>query len=126
MAVLAPMVRLGTLPLRLLSIERGADIVYSEEIVAEKLARAERSVDERLGTIDWRAGGGIVLRTCDAERGRLVVQIGTADPQTALAAIAALEFDPSHPSRDGIIGVSGHPYVLNLSRTAQHATPAHD
>ena len=33
-ASLAPMVRLSTLPLRLLAIERGATLVYTEEIPA--------------------------------------------------------------------------------------------
>ena len=36
--LLAPMVRLGTLPLRLLSLERGAALVYTEEIIDAKLA----------------------------------------------------------------------------------------
>ena len=99
------MVRLGTLPLRLLAIERGAEIVYSEEIVAAKLAKAERRVNERLAMVDWWNGGGIVLRTCEQERGRLVVQIGTSDVHEAVAAVAALRFDPADPLRDGIIGV---------------------
>ena len=67
------MVRLGTLPLRLLAIERGAELVFSEEIVASKLCKAERRMDERLGTVDWWTGSGIILRTCEAERGKLVV-----------------------------------------------------
>jgi tRNA-dihydrouridine synthase len=37
---LAPMVRLSTLPLRLLSLERGATWVYTEELPAAKLARS--------------------------------------------------------------------------------------
>ena len=91
-AVLAPMVRLGTLPLRLLALERGARLVYTEEIVDAKLAAAEKCHDERLGTTDWRgAGGQCVLRTCAAEAGRLVVQLGTAgDTSTLLAAAAQL------------------------------------
>jgi len=102
-ASLAPMVRLGTLPLRLLSLERGASLVYSEEIVDAKIALSTRSVDERLGTTDWRGPGGqIVFRTCEAERSRLVVQLGTADPEGALAAARQL-FDPADPTRDGIV-----------------------
>lgn len=104
-AVLAPMVRLGTLPLRLLALERGAALVYSEEIIDAKLAGSTRTVDARLQTTDWRAGAGIVLRTCEAERGRLVVQLGTADVEGALSAIAALSFDDSDPLRDGIVGI---------------------
>ena len=102
-ASLAPMVRLGTLPLRLLSLERGAALVYSEELVDAKVAQSTRSVDARLGTTDWRGPGGqIVFRTCEAERGRLVVQLGTADPEGALAAARQL-FDPADPTRDGIV-----------------------
>ena len=100
---LAPMVRLGTLPLRLLSLERGADLVYTEELVDAKLAASTRTVDEQLGTTDWRgAGGQCVLRTCALERGKLVVQLGTADPEGALAAARQL-FDPADPGRDGIV-----------------------
>ena len=104
-AALAPMVRLGTLPLRLLSLERGAALVYSEELVDAKVAASERSVDARLGTTNWRgAGGQIVFRTCAAERGRLVVQLGTADPEGALAASRKL-VDPADPTRDGIVQI---------------------
>ena len=103
--VLAPMVRLGTLPLRLLSLERGAALVYTEEIIDAKLANAQRTVDPRLGTVDWRIGSGIILRTCQAEHNKLVVQLGTAEVSTALKAISALKFDPANPLRDGIIGI---------------------
>lgn len=40
--ILAPMVRVGTLPTRLLSLRYGADIVYSEEIIDFKLLRTYR------------------------------------------------------------------------------------
>jgi tRNA-dihydrouridine synthase 2 len=103
--VLAPMVRLGTLPLRLLSLERGAALVYTEEIIDAKLANAQRTVDPRLGTVDWRIGSGIILRTCQADHNKLVVQLGTAEVSTALKAISALKFDPANPLRDGIIGI---------------------
>ena len=43
--VLAPMVRMGTLPLRLLSLKYGADIVYSEEIIDKKMLRTRRVVN---------------------------------------------------------------------------------
>lgn len=32
---MAPMVKIGTLPARLLALEMGADIVYSEELIGE-------------------------------------------------------------------------------------------
>ena len=37
--VLAPMVKCGTLPLRLLALRYGADYVYTEEIIAYKLRK---------------------------------------------------------------------------------------
>ena len=98
-AVLAPMVRLGTLPLRLLALERGAKLVYTEECVDAKLAATERSYDARLGTTDWRgAGGQCILRTCQREAGRLVVQLGTTgDTSTLLAAAKQLLDDQPEP-----------------------------
>lgn len=44
--VLAPMVRVGTLPTRLLARGYGADMVYSEELIDHKLIRCERLVEE--------------------------------------------------------------------------------
>ncbi|XP_020094830.1 tRNA-dihydrouridine(20) synthase [NAD(P)+]-like isoform X2 [Ananas comosus] len=44
--VLAPMVRVGTLPLRLLAAEYGADITYGEEIIDHKLLKCERRLNE--------------------------------------------------------------------------------
>ena len=43
--ILAPMVRMGTLPLRLLSLQYGADIVYTEELVDKKMIRTKRVVN---------------------------------------------------------------------------------
>lgn len=43
--ILAPMVRIGTLPMRLLSLDYGADIVYSEELIDWKLLRCERKIN---------------------------------------------------------------------------------
>ena len=36
------MVRVGTLPLRLLALRYGADIVYSPELIAKKLLKTNR------------------------------------------------------------------------------------
>lgn len=40
--MLAPMVRTGTLPMRLLALDYGADIVYCEELIDYKLLRSIR------------------------------------------------------------------------------------
>lgn len=43
--ILAPMVRIGTLPTRLLALRYGADIVYTEELIDWKLLRTVRKVN---------------------------------------------------------------------------------
>jgi tRNA-dihydrouridine synthase 2 len=41
------MVRAGRTPLRLLALAHGADLVYTEEIVDQKLVNARRTVNGR-------------------------------------------------------------------------------
>ncbi|KAG8334341.1 tRNA-dihydrouridine(20) synthase [NAD(P)+]-like protein [Homalodisca vitripennis] len=86
--ILAPMVRIGTLPMRLLSLDYGADIVYSEELIDWKLLRCERRVNDILNTVDFidTSDRSLVFRTCERERGKVVLQIGTSDPDRALKA----------------------------------------
>lgn len=43
--ILAPMVRVGTLPMRLLALEYGADIVYTEELIDWKFLKSVRRVN---------------------------------------------------------------------------------
>jgi len=94
-AVLAPMVRCGTLPLRVLALRMGANAVWGEEIIDKKLALCQRVVNDELSTVDFVApDGSIVFRTCPAiEKGRLVCQLGTADGESALAAARVVEND---------------------------------
>jgi len=54
--VLAPMVRTGTLPTRLLSLYYGAGLVWSPEIVDKAIIGAERSVDREYKPWRWREG----------------------------------------------------------------------
>ena len=51
--ILAPMVKIGTLPFRLLALHYGADIVYTEEIIDFRILRSERVVNTVLKTIDY-------------------------------------------------------------------------
>lgn len=46
--IMAPMVRVGTLPMRLLALRYGADIVYTEELIDWKLLKSERCVNGKL------------------------------------------------------------------------------
>lgn len=87
--ILAPMVRVGTLPFRLLALRYGADIVYTPEIVDKRLIRSNRIVNKVLGTIDFvddNARAGLVLRIHSSEKDRLVLQLGSSDPALAVEA----------------------------------------
>ncbi|KAA0191407.1 hypothetical protein HAZT_HAZT007393 [Hyalella azteca] len=87
------MVRVCTLPFRLLALEYGADLVYSEETIDWKILRSNKRENVGLGTTEFydRTDGTIFLSTCDRERDKLVVQIGTSDPDRALRVARFLE-----------------------------------
>ncbi|KAH9620798.1 hypothetical protein KSS87_012567 [Heliosperma pusillum] len=114
--VLAPMVRVGTLPLRLLAADYGADITYGEEIIDHKLVKCDRVVNDYLGTTDIveRGTGTMVFRTCPEERHRVVFQIGTCDAVRALEAaklvcndVAAIDINMGCPRSFSISGGMG-------------------
>ena len=62
--ILAPMVRIGTTPFRLLAKKCGADLVFTEELIAKKLMYCEKFDNKTLGTIDYVStrDGYVVLR----------------------------------------------------------------
>ncbi|XP_038050372.1 tRNA-dihydrouridine(20) synthase [NAD(P)+]-like isoform X2 [Patiria miniata] len=92
--ILAPMVRVGTLPTRLLALDYGADIVYCEEIIDHKMLQCERIENDILGTVDYvTRNGKVAFRTCDKERDKVVFQMGTSDPDRALRVAKLLEND---------------------------------
>ncbi|XP_062100969.1 uncharacterized protein LOC133806885 [Humulus lupulus] len=114
--VLAPMVRIGTLPFRLLAAEYGADITYGEEIIDHKLVKCERRVNEHLGSIDFveKKTESVVFRTCNEERNNVVFQIGTSDAVRALAAaqivckdVAAVDINMGCPKAFSVSGGMG-------------------
>ncbi|XP_053677926.1 tRNA-dihydrouridine(20) synthase [NAD(P)+]-like [Anopheles nili] len=123
--ILAPMVRVGTLPMRLLSLEYGADLVYTEEIIDWKLLRAERHTNEVLGTVDYidTTDGTVVFRTCPVERERVILQIGTASVERAVAVgklvqqdVAAIDVNMGCPKDFSIKGGMGVALLYDLPR----------
>ncbi|XP_061631035.1 tRNA-dihydrouridine(20) synthase [NAD(P)+]-like isoform X2 [Phyllopteryx taeniolatus] len=113
---LAPMVRVGTLPMRLLALDYGADVVYCEELIDIKMAQCRRVENEVLQTVDFVAPDDrVMFRTCEKEKQRVVFQMvrqevarahaflltsrvlvvlqGTADPDRALAVARLVEKD---------------------------------
>lgn len=92
--ILAPMVRVGTLPMRLLAVDYGADIVYSEEIIDFRLLKCKRVENRILGTTDFiDEDQNVVFRTCEKERSHVVLQLGTCSAERALKAAKMVESD---------------------------------
>ncbi|TPX47406.1 hypothetical protein SeMB42_g02376 [Synchytrium endobioticum] len=94
--MLAPMVRVNTLPFRLLALEYGADIVFSPETIDRKLLKCTRIVHPDTGIItfvDPANPSTVALRIHPAERARLVVQLGSACAASAVQAALMLKDD---------------------------------
>ncbi|BFZ13458.1 hypothetical protein BsWGS_16500 [Bradybaena similaris] len=90
--ILAPMVRVCALPMRLLALDYGADLVYSEEQIDRKILMCQKNENQVLHTTDFMLSDGtVVFRTCPAEKGKLILQIGTCDGKRALAAARKLQ-----------------------------------
>lgn len=93
--ILAPMVKVGTLPTRLMALKYGAQIVYTEELIDWRLLNTNRVENDVLNTIDYidKTDNSLVFRTCSEERGHLVVQIGTSNGDRAAKVAKMLEKD---------------------------------
>ncbi|KAI5953744.1 SMM1 [Candida theae] len=100
---LAPMVRSGELPIRLLSLKYDCDLVWSPELIDKKLISTTRVENAKLGTVDYIAQNNhnhsnnnnkkqsqnhetVVFRKHPNEAGKLILQLGTSDPNLAVAA----------------------------------------
>ena len=86
-AILAPMVRISSLPMRMLALDYGADVVFLPEIVDKKIISTKRIENKLLGTVDFIDNkNSLVFRTTSEEKTRLVFQVGSSDPELALIA----------------------------------------
>lgn len=99
---LAPMVRSGELPTRIMSLNHGADLVWSPEIVDKKMIKCNRIYNEDLKTIDFVDSSQvidtskpknkykkppIIFRTYpELESGKLIFQMGSSNPELAIEA----------------------------------------
>ena len=85
---MAPMVRVSTLPTRLLALRHNPNVrVYSPEIIAQKIISCTRVEHKHTGT--WRyisPRGELVFETHPMEKHRLWFQIGVAEPSLAIQA----------------------------------------
>lgn len=126
--IAAPMVRISTLPFRLLCVNHGADIVYSEELIAVKLAKCTRSYNASNDTIEYvlpdsnnnPASCTPVLATYQHEP--LVVQLGVSNGVDALAAASvvlndccAIDINGGCPKRFSTQGAMGSALLSNVN-----------
>lgn len=93
--VLAPMVRSGEIPTRIMALKYGADLVWGPEIVDKKLIKCVRkSSDEKIVDFVEKDTNKVVFRTDRIkEKGKLVFQLGTADPELAVEAARIIAKD---------------------------------
>ncbi|KAK4168532.1 dihydrouridine synthase [Cladorrhinum sp. PSN259] len=106
--VLAPMVRSGELPSRLLALHYGADLVWGPETVDYSMIGTTRRVNPRTGMIEFsrepsnnnakaaaqKSPESIIYRLDPVrEAGKLIFQIGTSDPDRAVAAARLVASD---------------------------------
>ncbi|GAA6028018.1 hypothetical protein JCM8097_001832 [Rhodosporidiobolus ruineniae] len=90
---LAPMVRIGTLPVRLMALEYGAELVWGPEIVDKALIGSERKVDEQSGVVSFVKNGRSIFECHPVEKPRLIFQLGSASPELAVQALKVIEGD---------------------------------
>ncbi|OCF31727.1 tRNA-dihydrouridine synthase 2 [Kwoniella heveanensis BCC8398] len=93
--VLAPMVRTGSLPMRLLSLYYGAGLVWSPEVVDKAIIGSERVVDPKTGVITYHKGQGPIFSCHPIEKPYLIFQIGSSNPELAVKAAQTVQQDVS-------------------------------
>ncbi|KAI4185752.1 MAG: hypothetical protein L6R41_003935 [Letrouitia leprolyta] len=98
--VLAPMVRSGELPSRLLALKYGADLVWGPETIDKSMIGTTKRIDPISSTIDYTRtpsnapkNSTVAVKESkiyrlhpEREHGRLIFQIGTSCPSTAVEA----------------------------------------
>lgn len=84
---LAPMVRTGSLPTRLLSLQYGADLVWGPEVVDRAIMGTVRRVNATTGLVEFMKDDKQIFSCHPKERPYLIYQIGSATPEYAAEAV---------------------------------------
>ncbi|KIJ66470.1 hypothetical protein HYDPIDRAFT_26819 [Hydnomerulius pinastri MD-312] len=92
---LAPMVRSGALPTRLMALKHGATLVWGPEVVDKAILHAERVVDPVTGVVSYNGKSRAIWTTHPIEKPYLVYQIGSASPELAVQAAKTVAQDVS-------------------------------
>ncbi|WFD35886.1 tRNA-dihydrouridine(20) synthase [NAD(P)(+)] [Malassezia cuniculi] len=84
---LAPMVRVGSLPTRLLSLQYGADLVWGPEVVDRAIIGTNRVVRDT-GLVEYIKDDKQIFSCHPVERPYLIYQLGSASPDLAYQAVS--------------------------------------
>ncbi|KAJ4382561.1 tRNA-dihydrouridine synthase 2 [Didymella sp. IMI 355093] len=107
--VLAPMVRSGELPSRLLALKYGADLVWGPETIDRAIIGTTRRLNPHTNTLEWSRLPTSKLKNPhldpenresvlyrihpELEKGKLIYQMGTANPERAVEAAKMVAAD---------------------------------
>ena len=142
--LLAPMVRASTTPLRTLALHYGATAVYTEELMDRSIVHTTRVWNADLQTVDYvkdvsqasaktlrrlqREGGPPLLLRIDPRReaGKLIAQLGTGEPDLALAAaqhvcqdVAGMDLNMGCPKKFSVSGGMGSALLSDPQRACR-------
>ncbi|CAO3599855.1 unnamed protein product [Absidia cylindrospora] len=122
-AFLAPMVRIGTLPTRLLALSYGADLVWTEELVDKRIIGSVRKYNAATGVTEYWKGHAMCFATHPDEKGKVILQLGTANPDLALQAalvlkdeVAGVDLNCGCPKKFSVQGGMGAALLTNPDR----------
>jgi tRNA-dihydrouridine synthase 2 len=144
-AALAPMVRACSTPLRTLALQYGADFVYTEELIDRSITSTVRVVNITLNTIDYVKDTSLLSKKVQkrlqlehdrpslllridpkVEADKLVVQIGSGNPELALAAakhvyqdFAGLDINMGCPKKFSVSGGMGSALLSDPDRAVR-------
>ncbi|CAO3596551.1 unnamed protein product [Absidia cylindrospora] len=90
---LAPMTGINSLPFRLLALDYGADLVWTEEINDKQLIGSERKYNAETHVTEYWKNGVMFLATHPDERQKVILHLGTADLDLALEAVHTIQND---------------------------------
>lgn len=103
------MVRSGELPCRLLALRYGADLVWGPETVDRSMIGTTRRINPRTACIEWSRASSHAVPDADGtrkenvlyrvdpsrEKGKLIYQIGTSNPELAVQSATLVAADVS-------------------------------
>jgi len=121
--VLAPMVRVGELPTRLLALQYGADLVWGPETIDRAIIGSTRVLNDKTNCIEYTKPNRVIYRIHPSEQNRLVYQMGSANAELAVEAakivardVAGIDLNCGCPKHFSIHGGMGAALLKDIPR----------